>query len=39
MRAGELVDETRLAHPRLADHRCHLTVTVGRELLRAADLL
>ena len=36
---GELVDEARLAHPRLADDRCHLTVTVVRELLGAAELL
>jgi hypothetical protein len=39
VRVGELVDEARLAHPRLADDRHHLTVTVARELLRAAELL
>jgi hypothetical protein len=38
MRVGELVDEARLAHPRLADDRHHLTVTVTRELLGAAEL-
>jgi len=36
---GELVDEARLAHPRFANHRRHLTVTVARELLRATELL
>ena len=39
MRVGELVDEARLAHPRLADDRRHLTVTVAGELLGAAELL
>src|SRR6185436_21109666 len=38
MRVGELVDQARLAHPRLADDRHHLTVTVTRELLSAAEL-
>ena len=36
---GELVDEARLAHPRLADDRCHLAVTGASELLSAAELL
>jgi hypothetical protein len=30
MGVGELVDEARLAHPRLADERRDLAVTVGR---------
>ena len=38
MRVDELVDQARLAHPRLADERRHLTVTVTRELLGAAKL-
>src|SRR3989442_8284475 len=33
------VDEARLAHPRLAHDRCHLTVPTARELLGAAELL
>src|SRR4029450_12499178 len=39
MRVGELVDESRLAHPRLADDRRYLAVTVARELLSVAKLL
>jgi hypothetical protein len=36
---GELEDEPRLAHPRLADDRRHLPVTVSGELLGVAELL
>src|SRR5438132_14196800 len=39
MRMRELVDKARLAPPRLADHRRHLTVTADGELLGAAELL
>ncbi len=39
MRVGELVDEARLAHPRLPDDGRHLTVTGAGELLHAAKLL
>src|SRR2546426_9289224 len=39
MRVGELVDEARLAHSRLADDRRHLTVAGTGKLLRAAELL
>jgi hypothetical protein len=35
MGARELVDDARLAHPRLADDRRHLTATVTGELLDA----
>jgi len=38
MRVGQLVDEPRLAHPRLADDRRHLPVPVACELLSAAEL-
>ncbi len=34
----ELVDEARLAHARLANDRRDLTMTVGRQLLRTAEL-
>jgi hypothetical protein len=39
MRVEKLVDEPRLAHPRLADDRPDLTVAIDRELLGAAELL
>jgi len=39
VRAGEFVDQARLAHPRLADDRRHLPVTVAGQLLGAAELL
>jgi hypothetical protein len=39
MRVGELVDEARLAHPRLADDRRQLPVAGAGELLRAAKLV
>ncbi len=39
MRVGELVGEARLAYPRLADDRRDLAMTVGRQLLRAAEPL
>ena len=39
MRVGQLVDEARLAHPRLADDRHHLAVPVSGDLLGAAELL
>ena len=35
---NELVHQTRLAYPRFADDRHHLTVTVACELLGAAEL-
>ena len=38
MRVGELVDQARFTHPGLADERRHLTVTIGGELLGAAEL-
>jgi hypothetical protein len=39
MRVGELVDQTRLAHPRFADDRRDLASTVTRTVLGAAELL
>ena len=39
MRVGELVDEARLAHPRLTDDRRHLATTGAGELLGAAKVL
>src|SRR5215831_5825263 len=39
VRMNELVHQTRFAHPRLADDRHHLTLTVAGKLLRAAELL
>src|SRR5215831_6998099 len=39
MRVGELVDQARLAHPRLADDCRDLAVTVRGQLLSMAELL
>ena len=39
MRVGELIDEARLADPRLADDCRHLAVTAAREPLSVAELL
>jgi hypothetical protein len=39
MRVGELVDEARLAHPRLTDDSHHLATTGAGELLDAAKVL
>src|SRR5213595_1798774 len=36
---NEFMHQARLAHPRFADDRQHLTVTLASELLNAADLL
>src|SRR5262245_17278335 len=37
MRLGELVDEARLAHPRLA-HDCRVGVAIGQQLHRALEV-
>src|SRR5439155_11512556 len=39
MRVGELIDEARLADPRLADDCSHLAVTAARAPLRVAELV
>jgi hypothetical protein len=39
LRMNELANQARLAHPRFADDRHHLTLTVAGKLLRAAELL